>query len=229
MCSVYSTLRNIVLTARSLVVAYSICWGRASGKGAISGAIGGLFLGIGVWLTYGGLFRNDGPKEMFINRLKKDEVMLAGNVVSIVSSAIICTVVSLIAPDDCDWSTTKAIPLIEDDPNAHIPFEAEESLEKALRKIGICGLIVTLLLLVVWPALTLPVGTFSEGYFKMWIYLSFAWGIASCLVMIFLPLWESRHGIVTVLSCGLFSPTLKEMGKNEEEIDHIDDFVVEPR
>ncbi len=207
-------------------VAYSICWGRASGRGAITGAIGGLILGMSVWLTYAGLYNDGGPKLRFIDRLKKDEVMLAGNVVSIVSSAIICTMMSLIDPDDCDWSTTRAIPLIEDDPNAHIPFEAEEALEKALKKIGCYGLITTLLLIVVWPALTLPVGTFSEGYFKMWVYISFAWSMLSCIVMILLPLWESRHGIITVLTCGAFAPTLKEMGKDQDEGD-VDDFHIE--
>lgn len=211
-------------------VAYSICWGRASGRGAVSGAIGGLILGLTVWLTYGGLVaRGTSPRPPFIDSLKNDEVMLAGNIVSIVSSAIICTLVSLFDPDDCDWSTTKAIPLIEDDPNAHIPFEAEELLEKALKKIGFSGLVITLLLIVVWPALTLPVGIFSKGYFKLWVIVSFAWGIASCVTMILLPLWESRDGILVVLTCGAYAPRVKRQSKENGEDEHIDDFIVEER
>lgn len=209
-------------------IAYSICWGRASGKGAMSGATSGLVLGVAVWLTYGRLI-NVGPNVPLIDRLKMDEVMLAGNVVSIVSSAIICTIVSLLDPDDCDWSTTKAIPLIEDDPNAHVAWEEEEELEQALKKIGFFGLLITILLLIVWPALALPVGTFSQGYFGLWVYVSIIWGIASCAVMIFLPLWESRHAIMCILTCGAFRPSAKEidLDGDEEQID--DDFIVEDR
>lgn len=163
-----------------------------------------------------------------LHRLKMDEVMLAGNVVSIVSSAIICTVVSLIEPDDCDWSTTKAIPLIEDDPNAHVAWEEEEELERALKKIGFYGLLITILLLIVWPALALPVGTFSQGYFGLWVYVSVVWGIASCAVMTLLPLWESRHAILSILTCGASGPGAKEKDVDADD-ENIDDFVVEDR
>lgn len=50
-----------------------------------------------------------------IGNLQEDEVMLAGNLASILSSGLVCTIVSIFKPDDCDWSTTKTIPLIEDE------------------------------------------------------------------------------------------------------------------
>jgi hypothetical protein len=46
--------------------------------------------------------------------------MLAGNVVAIFSSAIICIVCSLIKPQHYDWALMKEIPLLEEDPNAHL-------------------------------------------------------------------------------------------------------------
>jgi hypothetical protein len=46
--------------------------------------------------------------------------MLAGNVVAIVVSALICVVVSLIKPQHYDWALMKEIPLLEEDPNAHL-------------------------------------------------------------------------------------------------------------
>lgn len=216
-------------------VAYSICWGRASGRGAIAGSISGLILGVSVWLTYGALYKGSLPgslstDEHFIDRLKHHEVMLAGNLVSICSSAVISTVVSLLSPDNCDWSTTRAIPLIEDDPNAHIPFEEEEKLERALKKIGLYGLVITLILLVVWPALTLPIGVFTLPYFRFWVFLSFAWGFLSCIIMILMPLWESRQGIMVVLSCGKYAPRMKGMSMDDmADGDIIDDFIIEDR
>lgn len=203
-------------------VAYSICWGRASAKGAIIGALSGLAFGLSVWFGYGSTF--DGG--ITIENLRRDEVMLAGNLVSILSSGIVCTIISLLKPDDCDWSTTRAIPLIEDDPNAHIPFEAEENLEKALKRIGIVGIVITLLLVILWPALTLPVGVFSKGYFTFWVILSFVWGMLSCGLMIILPLIESRHGILTVLTAGRL---VRRAKGDADEDESLDDFVIEER
>lgn len=202
-------------------VAFSICWGRASGKGAVTGAVVGLACGLGVWLGYGSRFGSLGRES-----LQKDEVVLAGNLVSVLSSALICTVISLLDPDDCDWSTTRAIPLIEDDPNAHIPFEEEEALERALKRIGIVGLFVTVLLFIVWPLLTLPFRVFSPGYFRFWVILSFIWGLSSCALMIVLPLFESRHGILVVLSAGRLARRMK--GGNMED-ESVEDFVIEER
>lgn len=205
-------------------VVYSIMWGRASGLGAMLGALVGLVCGLSVWFGYGASFEGG----VTIDNLFRDEVMLSGNLVSILSSGVMCTVVSLVRPDDCDWSTTRAIALIEDDPNAHIPFEAEEALERALKRIGILGVGITFLLVICWPALTLPVGVFSKGYFKFWVIISFMWGIASCALMVGLPLIESRHGILAVLSGGNYAHQRK--GKRDREQDEsVEDFVIEDR
>lgn len=201
-------------------VAFSISWGRASAKGAISGAILGLICGLSAWLIFGATF-DDG----FLDNLEKNEVMLAGNLVSLLSSGLICIIVSLFDPDDCDWSTTRAIPLIEDDPNAHIPFEDEEALELVLKKIGIIGAAITVVLFVLWPLLALPARVFTRGYFKFWVVLSFIWGIVSCGIMVFLPLFESRHGILVLLSFGKYRHGA--LAKAEEE--HDDDFYIEER
>lgn len=208
-------------------VAYAISWGRASGAGAVSGAACGLVLGLTVWLGYGASFEEG----LSVASLRRNEVMLAGNLTSILSSAIVCTTMSLLNPDDCDWSTTRAIPLIEDDPNAHIPFETEENLELALHKIWTAGVVVMLVLVILWPLLTLPVGVFSKGYFTFWVVLSFIWGITSCVLMIVLPLIESRNGILTVITAGRFASRVRRSGEEEEDIEEesMEDFVIEER
>ncbi|PXF47435.1 Urea-proton symporter DUR3 [Gracilariopsis chorda] len=202
-------------------VAYSISWGRCSGKGAVFGSLFGLVCGLSVWLSYGASF----PGGLSVENLQEDEVMLAGNLSSILSSALVCTIISIFRPDDCDWSTTKAIPLIEDDPNAHIAFETEEALEQALKRIGIAGVLITGVLVVLWPAFTLPAKVFSKHYFRFWVALSFIWGIASCVLMIVLPLIESRHGILILLSGGRYGLGAKAEGEETA----LEDFVVEDR
>lgn len=205
-------------------VVYSISWGRASRLGAILGAVVGLIGGLSVWFGYGASF-NGG---VTIDNLFRDEVMLSGNLVAILSSGLVCTIISLVKPDDCDWSTTRAIALIEDDPNAHIPFEAEEALERALKRIGILGVGITFVLVICWPALTLPAGVFSKGYFKFWVVISFMWGVVSCALMVGLPLIESRRGIFAVLTGGKYPH--QRRGKHDEEVDEsVEDFVIEDR
>lgn len=205
-------------------VAYAICWGRASARGAIIGALLGLVCGLSAWFGFGSTFEGG----LSIANLKRNEVMLTGNLVSILSSGFICTVISLLYPDDCDWSTTRAIPLIEDDPNAHIPFETEEALECALKRIGIFGIVITLVLVICWPAFTLPVGVFSKQYFKFWVVISFIWGILSAALMITLPLIESRNGILVVLTAGRYVPRRPgKTGIDDEE--SLEDFVIEDR
>lgn len=209
-------------------VAYSIGWGRASGLGAIVGAIVGLVCGLTTWLVYAAAHEGG----ISVENLAAEEVMLSGNLVSLLTSGVTCTIISLMKPDDCDWSTTRAIPLIEDDPNAHIPFEDEENLERALRRIGTVGIVLTFVLVLVWPLLSLPFGVFSKGYFTFWVIISFVWGLLSCIIMIVLPVIESRHNILTVLTGGkLAGRAARRAGfdGNVDDMESIDDFEIEPR
>jgi hypothetical protein len=58
--------------------------------------------------------------ELTINSLGGDFPMLAGNVVAIGFSGLVCVVVSLIKPQNYDWALMKEIPMIEDDANTHM-------------------------------------------------------------------------------------------------------------
>jgi len=55
-----------------------------------------------------------------IDSLGGDFPMLAGNVVAIGFSGLVCVVVSLIKPQNYDWALMKEIPMIESDENAFI-------------------------------------------------------------------------------------------------------------
>jgi hypothetical protein len=56
-----------------------------------------------------------------------------------------------------------------------------------------------LLLLVVWPLLSVAVGDFSLKYFTFWIIISFVWSLIAAFVIITLPLYESIGGITSIL------------------------------
>nr|QPB67291.1 urea active transporter 3.1 [Bangia sp. ESS1] len=198
-------LMGVLIGSAVFPVAFSITWGRASGLGAISGALGGLVLGLCSWLGYAATF--DGG--INLKNTGNTDVMLAGNLMSILSSGIICTLVSFVRPDDCDWSSTQSIPLIEDDPNAFLPFERAEALERAFKRVAGFGVVLTAIIVVLWPLLALPAGVFSRSYFAFYAILSIVWGVVAASVMIILPVWESRHSILVVLTLGMYARRLE--------------------
>lgn len=174
-------------------VAFSISWSKCSGIAAVSGAIGGLILGFSTWIIYGAV---DGG--VSVENLGRDEIMLAGNLVSILSSGAICVIVSFIKPDNCDWTSTKSIALVEEDANAAITEDIESELERAMKFISVWGFGLTFVLVVAWPLLMIPAQSFSKGYFTFWVILSFIWGLTATATMLVLPVYESLDGIMSV-------------------------------
>lgn len=187
---------GVVIGSAVFPVAFSISWSKCSGLAAICGAIGGMILALIVWMSYGATF--DGG--LTIGNLGRDEVMLAGNLVAILSSGVICIAVSLVKPDDCDWSATRSIALIEEDKNAMFSEETEEELRKASKIIALWGFGLTFVLVIAWPVLTIPAGNFPKGYFIFWVILSFIWGILATATMVILPVWESKDVLFKVFS-----------------------------
>lgn len=180
---------GVVIGSAVAPVAFSIAWRRCSGIAAVSGAILGMILGLTSWLIMGATSQEGG---LSIDNLGEPTVMLTGNLVAIFSSLIICVVISLIKPDDCDWSATRSIALIEEDKNAHVSDDTEEELERATKIIGTTAIVLTIVLVVAWPVLAIPAKNFSKGYFTFWVILSFVWGLLATSAMVILPVWESR-------------------------------------
>lgn len=209
---------GVIIGSAVAPVAFAISWSKCSGAGAVAGAIGGLVLAIASWLGYASSF--DGG--VSIANTGRDEVMVVGNVVAILSSAAICVVVSLIKPDNCDWSATKSIPLLDADANAELTPEAEAQIDKAMKMITAWGVGLALVLVVAWPLLALPAGVFSKGYFTFWVILSIIWGLMATIAMVLLPVWESRSSILAILSCGAISPPPLPVKTMEEPVGESD-------
>lgn len=209
---------GVIIGSAVAPVAFAISWSKCSGTGAVAGAIGGLVLAIASWLGYASSF--DGGVN--IANTGRDEVMVVGNVVAILSSAAICVVVSLIKPDNCDWSATKSIALLDADANAELTPEAEAQIDKAMKMITAWGVGLALVLVVAWPLLALPAGVFSKGYFTFWVILSIIWGLMATIAMVLLPVWESRSSILAILSCGAISPPPLSVKTMEEPVGESD-------
>lgn len=100
----------------------ALTWSKASATGAITGAFSGLVLGLIAWLVTCQVYYG----KITIDNLGGDYPMLAGNLASILGSLIICSIISIMNPQNYDWQTTREIPVVEEDASAHHAMTGEQ-------------------------------------------------------------------------------------------------------
>merc|ERR1719440_703519 len=76
---------------------------------------------------------------------------------------------------------------------------SDEYLMKAKKTIFNTSVATSILLCVVWPALSVPAGVFTKSYFAFWVFIALLWGLVATFVIIVLPLYESYDQIMLVL------------------------------
>lgn len=174
-------------------------WKKASGTGAVVAAWGGLALSLTAWLV--GAKLQGGA--ITVATLGSNEVMLSGNVVAICSSGIIHFIWSMfIDNQDFDFSTLDAkITLVEQDMSG-LGAEQQDpvSLARSKRWIVRRGWALTIVLVIIWPALSVPAKVFTMDYFAFWVLVAIVWGFGSAVVITVLPLTESSEEIGKVLT-----------------------------
>lgn len=192
---------GVFIGSAVIPIAFMLLWKKANAFGAILGTITGCLLGIITWLTvtkveYG---------RVNLETTGRNAPMLAGNLVSILVGGVVHAVCSFIRPQDYDWESTKQITVVEKE-NSELSIEEfkEEKLIRAKRWIIKWGVGFTLVIVVLWPTLTLPAGQFNKGYFRFWAIIAIAWGTIASVVIITLPLMESWETIQSVM-LGMFT------------------------
>lgn len=192
---------GVLIGSAVIPIAFLLLWRKANAVGAIAGSIVGCVVGIITWLSvtkveYG---------RVNLHTTGKNAPMLAGNLVSILAGGLIHAACSLVWPQNYDWETTKSISMVEKD-KIDLPTEEfkEEKLKKAKTWIIKWGIGLTIVIVILWPVLSLPARVFSNGYFTFWAVISIAWGTIGSLVIIILPLIESRETIQRVF-VGMFT------------------------
>jgi len=183
-------------------------WDKASGTGAVVAAWGGLALALTGWLV--GAQVQSG--EVTINSLGTNEVMLSGNLIAILSSGFIHYFWSKLYPQDFDFSTLdSSITLVEEDKRGLTSLEQDATmLRRAERWIKRRGYVLTLVLIVIWPLLSVPAGVFTRGYFAFWVLVAIGWGFGAAIIITFLPLIESSEEIATAMSGIWYMITMRE-------------------
>ncbi|KAJ1491809.1 hypothetical protein T484DRAFT_3104185 [Baffinella frigidus] len=83
--------------------------------------------------------------------------------------------------------------LVEADRMARLNPHGEESIEMMqiqLRRTWIVGGVMSVVLIIVWPLLTLPANPFTESYFTFWVALAFIWAHFAAFTTIVGPVLE---------------------------------------
>lgn len=100
---------GVVIGSAVMPIAFSITWAKCSALAAVSGALVGLVGAVIAWVcTAQGLYG-----KVTIATLGSDYAMLAGNLVAICLSGIICVAISLVKPQNFDWAKMLEIALGE--------------------------------------------------------------------------------------------------------------------
>ncbi|CAM9717321.1 unnamed protein product [Discosporangium mesarthrocarpum] len=187
---------GVVIGSAVIPVSMVLTWKKCTAAGAISGALLGQICGVIAWLVTASSLSG----EVTVATLGGNYPMLAGNLVSILFSGIVCTIVSFIKPDDYDWSTTKEIKMVEEDDNAwHTEEDYDDKMLVAAKGwIMKFGILFTVVIVILWPVLSVPAGVFTESYFGFWVALSMIWGLVATSIIVFLPLAESSGSIKAV-------------------------------
>lgn len=187
-------------------------WKKASGTGAVIAAWSGLILAVASWMIACSIQSGS----ISIDNLGKNETMLTGNLVAILSSGLIHFVYSMIFPQDFDFEELDAnIKLVEEDDSGLTAEDKDpEMLAESYKWITTRGWILTIVLVIIWPLLSIPAGKFTKDYFAFWVLIAIAWGFGAAIVITFLPLLESSAELGTVIK-GMFGMG----GKSEEYVE----------
>ena len=210
-------------------------WKKASGTGAVIAAWSGFILALTGWLIAAKVQSGS----VSVDNLGTNEVMLSGNLIAILSSGFIHYVYSMfIDPQDYDFSELdQHITLVEDDRRGLTEEEQDpHELAKAERWITRRGYVLTLILIFVWPVLSVPAGVFTKSYFAFWVLIAIAWGFGAAIVITVLPLSESADDINKVMS-GMFNAmtgrgqelpsAMKEAEASDEDKKEVEDVEAE--
>lgn len=206
---------GIVIGSAVIPLWNMMMWDKASPTGAVVAAWVGQMCAIIVWIITAAAETG----EVSVATLGGNYPMLAGNLVAILLSGFIHICWSLASPQNYDWQSMKDIKLIEDDQSGLGEALYDPAvLKEAYNWIFKWGIGLTILIVVIWPALSVPEGVFTKSYFAFWVFISVIWGFVAATTIIVLPIYESWDAIQNVID-GIMGrerkPPVKEASSNE--------------
>jgi len=194
---------GILIGSAVIPIALTITWSRTTRGGAVSGALIGVILAL---ITWTGVASAESGGVVDIASLGGAFPMLYGNVVAILSSGLICVVVSLAQRKVYDWKEMNThMNIVEADMSEKIKAEIaqrqqdEETLKKAYKFSLKGGGILTIICVVIWPLPLYFSGyVFDLGFYSMWVGIAIVWVSVAAFCIICMPIWEARGGFAKV-------------------------------
>ncbi|KAK3136313.1 hypothetical protein QOZ80_5BG0431470 [Eleusine coracana subsp. coracana] len=197
------TAYGVMVGSAVIPLSFLLLWSKANATGAVLGPAIGCVFGVGVWLTVAKVVYG----RVDLETTGRDGPTLAGNLASILAGGVVHVACSLVAPQErFDWEATRSgITTVEsvDVDGGREEELHEERLVKARRWIVRWSVAFAVVIVVVWPAMSLPEGRFGVGYFTMWAVVAIAWGTVASAVIIVMPLVESWGTISKVCAAML--------------------------
>jgi len=196
---------GILIGSAVIPIALTITWSRTTRAGAVSGALIGVILAL---MTWTGVASAESGGVVDIASLGGAFPMLYGNVVAILSSGLICVVVSLGQRKVYDWKEMNThMNIVEADMSDKIKAEIaqraqdEATLEKAYKFSLKGGGILTIICVVLWPLPLYFSGyVFDLSFYSFWVGIAIVWVSCASFLIICMPIYEAREGFAKVFS-----------------------------
>lgn len=200
----YFCMATLTCSAVAPLVA-AVTWSKTPGWGACTAAAIGQALGIAAWLVES-IIEYD---MITVDTLQQVGPALAGACFSLLGSAVLVVVFSVVWPQNYDWKDMQH-ETFDDIQKQRLAIESEETpkaLDYARNQIWWWSSALCVVLVFAWPLLALPAGVFSKGYFTFWVVLSLLWSLVALVAAALLPLLES--GPVILATIGMLLPCLR--------------------
>ena len=198
---------GILIGSAVIPIALTITWSKTTRAGAVAGALIGVMLSLATWTS---VAASEANGVVDIASLGGAFPMLYGNVVAILSSGLICVVISLAQNKKYDWATLNPeMKIVEADMTESVKAEIEkaaqdeETLKKAYKFSLKGGGILTIVCVVIWPLPLYFSGyVFDLAFYGMWVGIAIVWVSIAAFCIIGIPIWEARGGFAKVASGG---------------------------
>ena len=198
---------GILIGSAVIPIALTITWSKTTRAGAVAGALIGVCLSL---LTWTSVAASEANGVVDIASLGGAFPMLYGNVVAILSSGLICVVISLAQNKKYDWNLmNKEMKIVEADMTESVKAQIakaeqdEATLKKAYQFSLKGGGILTIVCVVIWPLPLYFSGyVFDLAFYGMWVGIAIVWVSIAAFCIIGIPIWEARGGFAKVASGG---------------------------
>ena len=194
---------GILIGSAVIPIALTITWSKTTRAGAVAGALVGVMLSL---LTWTSVAAAESGGVVDIGSLGGAFPMLYGNVVAILSSGLICVVISLAQNKKYDWTLlNKEMKLVEQTEASAAEIEKraldEATLKKAFKFSLKGGGILTIICVVLWPMPLYFSGfVFDLAFYSLWVMIAVVWVSCASILIIGLPIWEARGGFAQIAS-----------------------------